>query len=120
MEFKMSKDDGLCRYKENEGYTSYKDGEWCFNGYAYGAFMGFESADDVSEAEAAQILADTYKLTLNEAKGELTKEGLSREESIKFLMEERNWSAEWAMKSLGLNFTAEEIAKFEEDGTLPE
>lgn len=119
MLFKMSKDDGLCRYKEGEGYTSYKDGEWCFNGYAFGAFKGFESADNVSVAEAAKILAETYKLTLQEAESELQKDGLSREESIKYLMKERGWNAKWAMESLGMNFTDEEITKFEKDGSLP-
>lgn len=86
MEFMIGDDVGLCRYGRGSGYHEGLNGEdsnckWCVDGYAAGAFVGFESARRVSEDEAVKYIVDVFEMSKEEA----VEKGLDKEESIKYL-----------------------------------
>lgn len=90
MKFVIGDDVGLCRQCDNSEYDEGLKGnavncKWCADGYAYGAFRGFESASVVSEDEAVKFIMNTLKMTREEAVDKLNEKGLYKEESIKYL-----------------------------------
>lgn len=90
MEFMIGDDVGLCRYGSGSGYHEGLNGEdsnckWCVDGYAAGAFVGFESARRVSEDEAVKYIVDVFEMSKEEAVEKLNEKGLDKEESIKYL-----------------------------------
>ena len=85
-------DVGLCRYGSGSGYHEGLKGKagnckWCVDGYAAGAFAGFENAKRVSEDDAVSFIMDVFKMDKNEAGAKLIEKGLDEEESIKYLGE---------------------------------
>lgn len=90
MEFMIGDDVGLCLYGSGSGYHEGLKGKdinckWCVDGYAAGAFVGFESARRVSEDEAVKYIVDVFEMSKEEAVEKLNEKGLDKEESIKYL-----------------------------------
>lgn len=90
MEFMIGDDVGLCRYGSGSGYHEGLKGKdsnckWCVDGYAAGAFVGFESARSVSEDEAVKYIVDVFKMSKEEAVEKLNEKGLDKDKSIKYL-----------------------------------
>lgn len=86
MEFMIGDDVGLCRYGSGSGYHEGLKGKdsnckWCVDGYAAGAFVGFESARSVSEDEAVKYIVDVFEMSKEEA----VEKGLDKDKSIKYL-----------------------------------
>lgn len=86
MEFMICDSDGLCRNGTDSGYDEcLKNDKWCADGYAAGAFHGFESARCASEDEAVKHIVDVFEMSKEEAVEKLNEKGLDKEESIKYL-----------------------------------
>ena len=100
MEFYKDWDGQLYR-KDGNDYASFKDEEWCTDGYAYGAFKGFESGSYVDEKQAVKCLIDDYGIDKSKAKELLVKKQLDRDESIAYMAKHRGYSQKEAAKALG-------------------
>lgn len=104
MEFMICNPDGLCRRGSGSGYAEcLKESKWCVDGYAAGAFMGFESGTRVSEEDAVEYIVKEYGLDNESAKQKLVEEGLSKEESIEYMRKTFGYSPKGAAEALGLN-----------------
>nr|DAW16614.1 MAG TPA: chromosomal replication initiator protein [Caudoviricetes sp.] len=104
MEFMICNPDGLCRSGSESGYDEcLKNDKWCVDGYAAGAFMGFESGTRISEEEAVEFIVKEHGLDKESAKQKLTEQGLSKEESIEYMRKTFGYSPKAAAKALGLN-----------------
>lgn len=104
MEFMICNPDGLCRRGSGSGYAEcLKEDKWCVDGYAAGAFMGFESGTRISEEEAVEYIVKEHGLDEESAKQKLTEQGLSKEESIKYIQKVFGYSPNVAAEALGVN-----------------
>ena len=87
MEFMIAEDVGLCRF-DGTNYESYMvGGVWGFNGFAYGAFKGFENGRKITRAEALSCLINECDVAPDKAEYELEKQGLGIEETIQHLVD---------------------------------
>lgn len=87
MEFRIADDVGLCR-KSDSGYESCMIGNvWGFDGFACGAFLGFESSKPITREEALECLINECDVAPENAEAELEKPGLSIEETIQNLVD---------------------------------
>ena len=112
MKFKIADDYGLCRYIEGDGYSSFMEGDvWGFNGFAFGAFHGFERSSYVTENKAIDFIVKEFKKTHDEAKELLHKPSLGRGKTIAHLERQHPyWSRTDAMKYIG--YTDEAIREY--------
>lgn len=87
MEFRIADDVGLCR-NHGDYYESYMIGNvWGFDGFACGAFLGFESSKPITREEALECLINECDVAPENAEVELEKPGLSIEETIQNLVD---------------------------------
>ena len=108
MEFMIADDVGLCRSDEFTDSSLMVGGVWGFNGYAYGAFHGFESGKRVSEQEALKyILEDEglteHNLSEEEAKKILYAPAMEKKETIDYLVKAAGWTRKQAMDAIGVS-----------------
>ena len=106
MEFMIGDDVGLCRYGSGSGYHEGLKGKdsnckWCVDGYAAGAFVGFESARRITEEEAVKFIMDDLGLSEEEAKAKLKEKGLGKEEAIAYVAKSFGYHPTQAAKALG-------------------
>lgn len=103
MEFMIADDLGLCRYEENVAYASLMAGDvWGFDGYAYGAFNGFESGKRISEAEALKQIMDGCDMDEEAAKRLLYAPALNKKDTIDHLVKVMGWTRKEAMDAIGV------------------
>lgn len=102
MEFMICDPDGLCRNGTDSGYDEcLKNDKWCADGYAAGAFHGFESARRITEEEAVKVIMDDLGLSEEEAKAKLKEKGLGKEEAIAYVAKSFGYHPTQAAKALG-------------------
>ena len=103
MEFMIADDIGLCRSDEYAEASFMVDNVWGFNGYAYGAFHGFESGKRITEQEALQYLVENEGLDEDVAKDVLYAQALNKEETIDHLVKAAGWTRQEAMDAIGVS-----------------
>lgn len=108
MEFMIADDVGLCRSDEFADSSLMVGGVWGFNGYAYGAFHGFESGKRVSEQEALKYILEDEDLTEHnlseeEAKKILYAPAMEKKETIDYLVKAAGWTRKEAMDAIGVS-----------------
>ena len=104
MEFMIADDIGLCRHEENVAYASFMVGDvWGFDGYAFGAFHGFESAKRVTEDDAIKFIMDGTDMSEDEAKKLLYAPALEKKETIDHLVDVMGWTRKEAMDAIGVS-----------------
>ena len=93
MEFMICNPDGLCRRGSGSGYAEcLKEDKWCVDGYAAGAFMGFESGTRISEEEAVEYIVKEHGLDKESAK-----------QKLKYIQKVFGYSPNVAAEALGIN-----------------
>ena len=104
MEFMIADDIGLCRHEENVAYASFMVGDvWGFDGFAFGAFRGFESGKRVTQNEAIKFIMDGTDMSEDEAKKLLYAPALEKKETIYHLVNAMSWSRKEAMDAIGVS-----------------
>lgn len=103
MEFMIADDIGLCRYVENVAYASFMIGDiWGFDGFAFGAFHGFESGKRVSENEAIKFIMCGTDMSEEKAKKLLYAPAIEKKETIDHLVNAMGWTRKEAMDAIGV------------------
>ena len=111
MDFMISDDYGLCRLDDEGNQSSFTYGNvWGFNGYAFGAFRGFERASRISEEKAKEYLINEHGLLPEIAEQKVKEASLGREETIAHLKKHTRFSYYSILVMIG--FTGDAASKY--------